>query len=199
MKHIILFGHRKQHGKDTCANIMQVLLPHKIKRTRFATMLKKHCAERYNLDIEKMEKNSYKESCPNHLGGKSVRDILIAEGRFGRSVWLPVWASGAYKEIFESTKEIGIITDYRFPNEYTDFDEICKVHGETPSNYKLHRVLVNRPEGIFDDDGADSELPDINSNEWDYIITNKEIDNWFSYLRTQLCDLIVEFLGDCIL
>jgi hypothetical protein len=195
-RHIILLGHRKQHGKDTVANIFQMLLPEKVKRTMFAKRLKQQCAERYNLDLARMEDNDYKESRPEHLGGKSVRQVLIEEGCFGRSIWLPVWASGAYKEIFESSRPIGLITDYRFPNEYSDFEEICRVNGEDPSNYVLHRILVNRPEGRFDDDGADAELPDSDSQCWDYAITNPETDDWIIQLQMQVSSFIVERLGD---
>jgi hypothetical protein len=31
-------------------------------------------------------------------------------------------------------------------------------------------VLVHRPDGLFKNDGADGELPDLNSDMWDYTI-----------------------------
>src|SRR4051812_4861238 len=99
---IFLFGHRKQHGKDSCCDIMETLIRKKgltHTRTYFAKKLKKHCADRYSLDFEKMELDQYKNSKPEHLNGLSVRDVLIKEGNFARGIWQDVWTSSAYSEI----------------------------------------------------------------------------------------------------
>ena len=82
---IFLLGHRAQRGKDRTADIIQNCLDRRgvsHTRTFFAKKLKKHCAERYSLDFERMELDEYKKSRPSHLGGLSVRDVLLKEGNF---------------------------------------------------------------------------------------------------------------------
>jgi hypothetical protein len=193
-RYIILLGHRKQHGKDTCAGIIENLLPGRVGRSMFAELLKRQSCERYNLDYSKMELNEYKASAPEHLGGRTVRDVLIDEGCFGRSIWQPVWASYAYRQVIESGQEFGVITDYRFPNESEDFPEICRSLGVSHERIKLFKVLVHRPGGVFDNDGADGELPDLATDHWDFVINNDvEGDGWVKNLEQQVILFLNQF------
>ena len=53
-EHIFLFGHRKQHGKDTCCDFAEEILNDKgieYCRTFFAKSLKELTAKWYNLDL----------------------------------------------------------------------------------------------------------------------------------------------------
>lgn len=151
-------------------------------------MLKKQVADKYNLDFSKMDDNEYKLSKPKHLNGLTVRDVLIKEGCSARSIWEDVWANSVYQEILNSGKKIGIVSDYRFPNEYGCFDRsfdfwssLSTSNNEKP---KIIRILVHRPNGIFKNDGADGELPDIESPEsWDYIVINNDIPGWKNVLQ----------------
>lgn len=192
VEHIILLGHRQQHGKDTVGKIMfDAVGPHRCFSTMFAKMLKKHCAERYNLDFDLMGGNEYKMTKPVHLAGKSVRDVLLEEGMYGRGIWLPVWASGAYREVFNAKRDVGIITDFRFPNEFDDFEEICNVLNLDSSKTTITKVLVDRPDGEYKEDGADNMLPDDDGEYWDYVIKNDvEGHGWFEHLKKQSLDVL---------
>jgi hypothetical protein len=210
MKYIFLFGHRQQHGKDTCCNILENILKKKKishARTYFAKLLKKQVSERYNLNFEKMENNDYKLWCPPHIKKKivrtteglthevmrTVRDILIEEGCKGREIWENTWANAAYMELFRANPEIGIISDYRYPSEYITFSasfetfekEYEKIERPIPI-----RVLVHRPNGVFKTDGADGELPDIDPIAWDYVILNDKSVGWEEHLENQLEDIL---------
>lgn len=205
MKYIFLFGHRQQHGKDTCCDILTDILKEKnktFKRSFFAKLLKKQVAERYNLNYDLMEKNEYKLWCPPHINKKctkledgsiveknrTVRDILIEEGCKGREIWENTWANSMYIDLLSSNTEIGICSDYRYPNEYKSFESSFKEFSPYNSCEKpiIIRVLVHRPNGIFKNDGADNELPDVDESAWDYIIINENKENWKENLELQI-------------
>ena len=205
MKFIFLFGHRQQHGKDTCCDILTKILIEKnitFKRSFFAKLLKKQVAERYNLNYDLMETNEYKLWCPPHINKKitkledgssiekprTVRDILIEEGCKGREIWSNTWANSMYMELLKSNSEIGICSDYRYPNEYKSFNDSFKEFSHNNSCEKpiIIRVLVHRPNGVFKNDGADNELPDVDESSWDYIILNENKENWKENLESQI-------------
>jgi hypothetical protein len=213
MKYIFLFGHRQQHGKDTCCDILATkLLERQItfKRSFFAKLLKKQVAERYNLNYDLMETDDYKQWCPPHINKKcvtladgtikdvsrTVRDILIEEGCKGRELWGNTWANSAYMEILRSKTEIGIISDYRYENEYksfiTSFDAFEQENKEIERPIPI-RVLVHRPKGMFKNDGADNELPDIDPVAWDYTIVNEEAKNWKENLEAQVNSMLLKY------
>lgn len=200
-KHIFLFGHRKQHGKDVSATLLEKILKEKeisCHRTFFAKYLKKVVAEKYGLDYEKMvdDDNTYKSSIPEHLKGLSVRDVLIKEGVFSRGIWDDTWASIAYNEILNSNKTVGIISDFRFPNERDNFIKIFNQSNKRSLNDipKVHKVLVYRPNGIFSNDGADDQVPDDESY-WDFVIRNDDnTDKWKDNITRQLYDIITKVL-----
>ena len=212
MKNIFLFGHRQQHGKDTCCNFLEKMFSESNKpyaRTYFSKMLKRHVAEKYNLDFAKMEDNTYKSWCPPHLNKKfvltsdgmapvdrTVRDILIEEGCKSREIWTDVWANAVYMELYRSAGVVGIVSDYRYPNEYSahtaSFNEYLK-ENIFAQKANVVRVLVHRPDGIFKNDGADGELPDIDEKVWDFIIMNDKKENWENNLKNQLKDLLTKY------
>lgn len=196
-KIIYLFGHRKQHGKDTCANIMynlflkKGLMENQIYKTSFAKNMKKIVAMKYGLDESLMDSGSYKESIPSHLE-KTVRQVLIIEGNTSRSIWKDVWAWMVYKEIFESSASVFIISDFRFENEYSSFEKLKKIYFENKENdsyYELYKILVKRENGIYVNDGADDQLPDDESY-YDFTIYNLNQSDWYQILETQVLQII---------
>lgn len=193
VNHIFLFGHRKRHGKNVCASILENILKERnldYCSTYFAKELKKLVANKYNLDFDKMECGDYKNSKPCHLNNMSVRDALIKEGVSSRDIWKSIWSSKVYSEIINSNKPIGIVSDYRFPNEYTDAKELHNV-----SLDRVHRILVHRPNGVFLNDGADDQLPDDQAN-WDYVIMNDvEDDEWMDNLTRQVLKILNKVIG----
>lgn len=201
VSYIFLFGHRKQHGKDFSCDLLETELRKRglqYIRTSFAKKLKKQCADRYNLDFERMETDIYKNSKPEHLNGLSVRDVLIKEGNFARSIWGESWTSSAYNEIFEDVNaDVGLISDYRYPNEGIFFDNAFKNY-QSKKPFLLHtkptlvRILVNRENGVYTKDGADDQLPDSGLEYWDEVIHNNiEGGVWKENLRNQI-DVILK-------
>lgn len=256
LKHVILLGHRQQHGKDTCCDILENIFYERnisYKRCFFAELLKKQVAERYGLDAEKMEDGEYKKWCPPwvnpkkveinssdikeyrninnvkeglingawrklvstgggfsgnlcvYLKPRSVRDILIEEGCNAREIWGDAWADNAYRKIFNSGCKVGFISDYRFPNEYACFqsslirfldrrflDSLDKTPMYNFEQPKIHRILVHRPAGLFNNDGADGELPDLeDKTAWDFVIMNNvEGNGWKKNLEDQIKQIL---------
>ena len=157
-----------------------------------------------------MEDNEYKLWCPPHIKKKiakntdglthevmrTVRDILIEEGCKGREIWENTWANSAFMELFQSGKEIGFISDYRYPNEYNSFsasfDAYEQLGGKDERPIPI-RVLVHRPDGIFKNDGADNELPDIDNAVWDHTIINETREDWYKNLENEVEKLLTKF------
>lgn len=196
MSVILLFGHRQFSGKDTCCDFLESFLTKRgisYYRNSFAKRLKQQVAERYNLSFELMENTEYKKSKPDHLGGRTVREVLIQEGNFARSIWTPTWAWATYEPIFKANHPISFISDFRFPNEYDDYDKLYNLYEDTTpepnEKPKIVRVHVFRPNGIFNNDGADGELPD-DFEYWDYNIVNEERPDWKQYLMNNLRDIL---------
>ena len=203
VKIIFLIGHRKQHSKDSCCDIIEKQLNDiniSFFRTSFAAKLKKHCAERYDLNAKQMEFDDYKKSKPLHLNGLSVRDVLIQEGTFSRKIWNNVWTSTAYRDIFNSGATVGLISDFRYPNEYSCFEETFRSwamstdfpNAVTPT---IIRVLAHRENGVFISDGSDDQLPDL-SPYWDEIVLNNiEGRNWYQHIGAQVLPMVTRNLN----
>ena len=198
--HIFLFGHRKTHGKDISCELLRNLLLEKgiySKQSYFAKMLKQQTSDRYGLDFDKMGDDDYKNSKPKHLNGLTVRDVLIKEGCFARSIWQNTWALPMYKELLLSEAQVGMCSDFRFPNEYSCFDECFDIVNSNRylTKPKVTKVLVHRPDGKFVNDGADDQLPDVDPY-WDYIIYNDDkTSNWKNNIQKQLQDMLKCYLG----
>lgn len=199
---IFLFGHRKQHGKDTCTALLEKILNDsniKVKTSFFAKMLKDQVATKYGLDFHKMGDDGYKNSKPSHLNGLTVRDVLIKEGCGARAIWQNVWAFPVYSEILGSKADVGIVSDFRYPNEYSCFDECFGIVNSNLKNKiekpKVIKVLVHKPNGKFVNDGADDQLPDIDPY-WDIVILNDDTtDNWKLNLELQLKNMVKSIIG----
>jgi hypothetical protein len=201
-KIVFLFGHRKQHGKDTCCDITEKILSSSdisFLRRSFASKLKKHCAERYNLDVSKMESDEYKKSKPEHLNGLTVREVLLKEGNFARSIWENAWTFSTFNDIFESDKDVALISDFRYPNEVNCFSTLFKqwsMGKENPGKLpEIVKILVHRENGRFNSDGSDDQLPDLNDSLWDEtILNNVENGDWYRNLFDQVQPVIHKHL-----
>lgn len=198
---VFLFGHRAAHGKDESCNIVEeILAKRKIKcfRNSFAKSLKQFAANKYMLDFTRMNDFDYKNYKPDHLNGLTVREVLIHEGNTSRQIWLHTWAWACFSEILESGCKIGLVSDFRFPNEYLNFEELVHKFIDNKTNSvdynipKLIKVQIHMPEGTFNNDGADGELPD-DFDFWDYtIINHKNSKEWRSNLFKELEKILEE-------
>ena len=187
IEHIFLFGHRKQHGKDTCCDILESILSHRNRgycRTSFAKRLKEMAAKEYNLDVNRMDDDEYKSSYPSHLDKKSVREMLIHIGCRERKKDPAFWAKHATSDIIKSGHKIGMVSDFRFPNEAMGLENCGKIH----------KILVHRPNGKFVSDGADDQLPDVDSY-WDHVIMNDDDSNtWKSTLVSKVKEVLNNYV-----
>jgi hypothetical protein len=200
MDYIFLLGHRKTAGKDVSCKILLDILSNKniaTSHTYFAKMLKKHVCERYGLDFNKMGDDDYKNSTPDHLCGLTVRQVLIKEGCFARSIWQNTWSFPVYNDLLLSDCQVGIVSDFRYPNEYSCFDECYNIlNGRTAvKKPKVFKVLVHRPQGKFVCDGADDQLPDV-CDYWDHTIWNDDVTiNWKQNIENQLRNMVKSTMG----
>ena len=152
-----------------------------------------------------MDSQEYKLWCPHWVAPKddgnarSVRDILIEEGCKGRDIWENVWCWAAYKEIFKSEADVGIISDFRFPNEKDSFGKLQDFFIESNNLPKdiergvCKTIQIYRPEGVFKNDGADAELPD-DFEYWDYNIVNEESPDYENILKSEM-EIIMKDVG----
>ena len=131
---------------------------------------------------------------------RTVRDILIEEGRFARSIWGDTWAWQVYNEIFSSGTEIGIVSDYRYPNEGDPDGKMFDLFIQNQKKVnpdckfvkpKIIKIQVYRKDGIFANDGADAELPD-DFSFYDYNIINDTRPDWRDNLKNQLEDILAK-------
>ena len=134
--------------------------------------------------------------------------MLIFVGNKKRSEDKDYWVRSVVMELFESQKKIGLVSDFRFPNESeaipelsTDFMDYV---GEKIPNVPLemgpthiHKVLVHRPNGLFVSDGADDKLPDLDDKVdfWDHVIINNDTtSNWKKSLKHKVRELIEKYV-----
>ena len=197
---IFLVGHRAGHGKDTFCDFMETELDkHNISwcRNSFAKMLKRIVADKYGLDDMQMGSQEYKFQTPVQLGGKTIRDVLIHEGNTSREIWLHVWAWAAFEELLIADKKVSFISDFRFPNEFSGFDELydlyyknCMEANRTPSRKPiLRKIQVVRDDGTHNNDGADGELTD-DFDYWDYNIINKNVPDWKEQMKQNINNIL---------
>jgi hypothetical protein len=200
LEYIFLFGHRKQHGKDTSVRLVSAELDTlgiTYKSLYFAKKLKEQAADKYGLDFDRMGEDSYKNSKPAHLKGLTVRDVLIKEGCGARAIWENVWAFPVYKELLTSGVRVGLISDFRYPNEYSCFNECFDIVNKTGDmkKPKLVKVLVHKQNGTFVSDGADDQLPDVDPY-WDITIMNNDTSpKWEQNIQRQLKNMLECTIG----
>jgi hypothetical protein len=200
LKYVFLFGHRKQHGKDTSVSLFTSMLADmgvSVKSDFFARKLKEQACDKYGLDFDKMGDDAYKNSKPPHLNGLTVRDVLIKEGCGARAIWQNVWAFPVYKNLLNSGAKVGLVSDFRYPNECACFEECFDIVNANNTYIKptIIKVLVHKPDGKFVSDGADDQLPDVDPY-WDFVIMNDDkTDNWKQNIERQLKNMVESIIG----
>jgi hypothetical protein len=166
---IIGISAKKQHGKDTVANIIQELSNNKFRIVKFADKLKDFVCELINCKREDLENEEFKNK---PLGSEwdflddnydiqqmTPRLLLqkIGTDALRNNVHKNIWINATFSEYFERCN--WLITDLRFPNELYS---INIKEGIT--------IRVNRP-SIISNDNHDSEIS-LDNAKFDYIIEN---------------------------
>jgi hypothetical protein len=194
---IVLLGHRKHNGKDICSAMIKEILGEDVIEAKFSRMVKKLCAIKYDLEFKRMDDSGYKESKPLHLGGRTVRQVLIEESVDTRKIWKRAWAYHTYKQIFKCKEfaNYAVVSDFRYPVEFDEFGAVCELLGENPNDHQLIRVLVDREGYLKDDDGADEHLSD-DPADWDFHLVNRDGENWKENLYGEVMFLVDLIIGD---
>ena len=111
---IILSG--KSHvGKDSIAN--ELIKNYGFKKYAFADMLKQHCSTKYGYPLEWNYSQEGKQRVVNSSGGKTVRQILIEEGKKGREEDVLKWVKKVVTQLMVDKPAFYVVTDCRFKNE----------------------------------------------------------------------------------
>ena len=121
---VLLSGYLKS-GKDTVGEYL--CQTYGFKRYAFADILKDEVSNIYNLDrtsLDTQEGKSefyhYGESSDENADKKiTVREILINHGQMRRSENIDYWVKRVWIQICQDKCRRVVITDWRFPNEYT--------------------------------------------------------------------------------
>lgn len=166
---VIGISAKKQHGKDTVANIIQELTNNRFKIIKFADKLKDFVCELINCTREDLEDEDFKNT---HLGSewdfiddRGVTQAMtprllmqkIGTDALRNNVHKNIWVNATFSKYCEKCN--WLITDLRFPNELSTI----KAKGGIT-------IRVNRPSIISNDDHI-SETS-LDNSEFDYTIEN---------------------------
>jgi hypothetical protein len=184
---IIAISAKKQHGKDTVANIIQEYTNNKFKIVKFADKLKDFVCTLINCTRDNLENEEFKNT---PLGDEwdFLNDDCILEKMTPRllmqkigteamrnNVHTNVWINSTLSNYCDKCN--WIITDLRFENEFTVLKK-----------YNAVTIRINRPEiNIMDEHPSETGLD--KNNEFDYYITN---DSDLENLKIKVYNILKE-------
>lgn len=133
-------------GKDTVADI---LVKHKgYKKFSLASILKHRTSRKYGFDESLCNTQEGKKSIVKSAG-KSVRELLIIESELAKSKNKYFFTDYVIVDIVNQDCEKVVISDFRFPEEYTRLTEVF-------SNVKTAKVV--RPGVVVQDFSSEQQL-----------------------------------------
>lgn len=163
MKTIILFCGKIATGKDAISNALHTILEKesglKVHRTAFALSLKKKAAEKYNLDVDRLQHDrEYKQM---------YRQLLIDFGSVERTKNPSVWVDYALSDGQDA--DVIVISDFRFKNElkyvkhyYQDRNEDYQVFTvKLTASKEVRQRRGWNPNPVVDNDPSECDL-----DEW---------------------------------
>lgn len=111
----------------------------------------------------------------------------VVRKRMGKETF---WVDKVIEEITQSTKELHVITDWRFKNEFNRLSE-CLVHGVLLNdNYELITARISSNRSIVDQGNKHQSEIDLEDFNFQYIIENNEdlnsLENKVKELMTKL-------------
>lgn len=166
---IVAFGHRKQVGKSSTANLLNHHLiieygKDSVVNTSFAAPLYHICEYLYGWAGFKSkcyyDDHGEDKEIPLPVIGKTPRQILIDMGTeaIRNHVYDKTWVDFLIQT--RDPSKIIIVSDLRFPDE---FDAIKDADG--------YCIKVERPDVLDSDDAADIALADC--DDWDFTVINQ--------------------------
>lgn len=151
-KTILLLAGKANSGKDTGAN--HLVSKYSFTRFAFADALKDFVAEKYKIDKNMLYSQEGKKTMYLNTG-KTMRDLLIEEGLAHRKIDPDYWIKIVCNKIMLTNGNC-VISDFRFPNEYSTLVETL----EDTCNVKTVCILrENGAESI--DDISETSLLDF--------------------------------------
>lgn len=146
MKRVILLSGKAGSGKDYLADLLG---DYGYDRFAFADYLKDITAKKYSLCREDFNTQEGKKKV--HYG-KTYRQLLIETGAECRSDDDDFFSKKIIDTIKESMADYGVVTDLRFPNEYTYTLNML------PKECVVTFVRINRDDHIVVDDKSETLL-----------------------------------------
>jgi hypothetical protein len=179
MINVFMLGHKSQAGKDTLANIL--IEKNNFIRFAFADKLKSVVQDLYNFNHDQMHGNKkndsdirYKNTVDENEDFFTPRRILQLFGQDQRRLYPDIWASYVFNSIEKHHRETNhknyVITDFRFPNEYS----VAKLWSEADTNRKLYTIKIARTDLDQNYSGSNdiSETALDNFTNWNTTIQN---------------------------
>jgi len=185
---IIALSAKKQHGKDTVANIIQELTNNKFKIVKFADILKDFVCNLISCTRDELENEEFKNTpLPSQwdfldddciMQKMTPRLLLqkIGTDAMRNNVHQNVWINSTLSKYKENY--YWIITDLRFKNE-----------AEALNSYNSQLIRINRP-SIKNIDYHQSEIELDDYTGFDYTIVNdSDLDTLKSNVKKILQEL----------
>lgn len=167
---IIAISAKKQHGKDTVANIIQEYTNNKFKIVKFADKLKDFLCTLINCTREDLENEEFKNKplgeewdfidIKGNINKMTPRLLLQKIGTDGlrNNVHNNIWINATFSKYYKNCN--WIITDLRFENEFTSLKKKDSI-----------TIRVERP-SVVNTDTHPSETELDNNKDFDYYIIN---------------------------
>ena len=125
-------------GKDTVASIL--VKKYDYHRVAFADHLKDFTSELYGFNRALCDTDEGKKTVV--VEGNTVRDLLIKESAEAKTKNIHVFAEQALITMLETKKELIVISDWRYPNEY---EYITELLGDAATHTTIRITRPNLP------------------------------------------------------
>jgi hypothetical protein len=184
---VIAISAKKQHGKDTVANIIQEYTNKKFKVVKFADKLKDFVCDLINCTREDLENEDFKNTLlgsewdyldDNYIKKQMTPRLLlqkIGTDALRNNVHENIWINATFSNYYDKCN--WLITDLRFENEFISLKK-----------YNAITIRINRPSILKNDNHPSETGLDLNK-DFDYYITN---DSDLDSLKNKVINILKE-------
>lgn len=151
---LVMISGYMQSGKDTVGGYL--CNKYGFQRFAFADILKDEVAHTFSLDRNSLDCQKAKASTVKLDNGenKTIREILIDHGMMRRAQDADYWIKKVHLKISQSMCKRAVVTDWRFPNEWSMLNEKLTNDGYDVHTWRIQRwnepPLVNITETTLD-------------------------------------------------
>lgn len=163
---VIMLGHQAGVGKDTLGE--HLIQSEGFQRLAFADKLKNVVADLYGFTNEQMYTDQGKNTVDERYN-LTPRVVLQDFGQEQRGRFEDIWADYVFRQVANSSHTKFVITDFRFPNEFTVANRYSDSHG-----INVVPIKIVRPSRGDTFDGAQniSETALNDFENWSHFIKN---------------------------